>query len=64
MLIGYARVSTEDQRLRLQRDALKAAICEKIYREKVSEAAKRFPQRDKLIDFARPGDVLVVWKQT
>ncbi len=62
MLIGYARVSTEDQKLRLQRDALKAAGCEKVYREKVSGAARVLPVRDKLLEFAREGDVVVVWK--
>lgn len=62
MLIGYARVSTEDQKLRLQRDALKEAGCEKLFREKVSGAARSLPQRDKLLEFAREGDVVVVWK--
>lgn len=62
MLIGYARVSTEDQKLRLQRDALKAAGCERLFREKVSGAARTLPQREKLLDFAREGDVVVVWK--
>ena len=62
MLIGYARVSTEDQKLRLQRDALKEADCEKIFREKVSGAAKVLPARAKLLEFAREGDVVVVWK--
>lgn len=62
MLIGYARVSTEDQKLRLQRDALKEAGCEKFFREKLSGASKVLPERDKLLAFARKGDVVVVWK--
>ena len=62
MLIGYARVSTDDQKLRLQRDTLKEAGCTKLFREKVSGAAKALPARNKLLEFAREGDVVVVWK--
>ena len=62
MLIGYARVSTEDQKLQLQRDALKEAGCEKLYREKVSGAAAELPARARLLKYAREGDVVVVWK--
>jgi len=62
MLIGYARVSTDDQKLQLQRDALKAAGCGKLFREKVSGAAKTLPERARLLEFARDGDVVVVWK--
>ena len=61
MLIGYARVSTEDQKLRLQHDALKEAGCQKLFQEKGS-ASKELPARAKLLDFAREGDVVVVWK--
>ena len=56
MLIGYARVSTEDQKLRLQRDALDAAGCEKVFREKVSGAARQLPMREKMLNFARDGE--------
>lgn len=62
MLIGYARVSTDDQKLRLQRDALEEAGCEKLFREKVSGAAKKLPAREQLLEYAREGDVVVVWK--
>lgn len=62
MFIGYARVSTEDQKLYLQRDALKAAGCEKLYREKVSGAVRELPQRRNLLNYARKGDTVVVWK--
>lgn len=62
MLIGYARVSTEDQKLLLQQDALRAAGCERTFEEKVSGAAKKLPVRDELLEFARPDDVIVVWK--
>ena len=62
MLIGYARVSTEDQKLRMQHDALSAAGCDKIFDEKVSGAGARLPGREELLQYVRPGDVVVVWK--
>jgi DNA invertase Pin-like site-specific DNA recombinase len=62
MLIGYARVSTEDQKLHLQHDALSTAGCDKTFDEKVSGAGKRLPGREELLEYARPGDVVVVWK--
>jgi len=62
MRIGYARVSTEDQKLNLQRDALSAAGCEKIFDEKVCGSSPRLPAREELLDYARAGDVAVVWK--
>ena len=62
MRIGYARVSTEDQKLHLQRDALSAAGCEKTFEEKVSGTSARLPLRDELLEYARAGDVVVVWK--
>ena len=57
MLIGYARVSTEDQKLRLQHDALTDRGCEKL-----SGTSTTLPAREKLLTFARKGDVVVVWK--
>ena len=62
MRIGYARVSTEDQKLDLQHDALRAAGCDTIFDEKVSGAAERRPARTRLLDYARPGDVVITWK--
>ena len=62
MLIGYARVSTEDQKLRLQHDALTDGGCEKLLREKLSGTSTTLPAREKLLAFARKGDVVVVWK--
>jgi len=62
MRIGYARVSTEDQKLHLQRDALDAAGCEKIFEEKISGTSTRLPAREEMIEYARSGDVVVVWK--
>ena len=62
MLIGYARVSTEDQKLDLQRDALLTAGCDKIFAEKVSAARGPMPARQELLDYCRPGDVAVVWR--
>lgn len=60
MKLGYARVSTEDQTLQLQRPRLKEAGCEKVFEEKISGAARKRPQLEKLLGEVRKGDVLVV----
>ena len=62
MQIGYARVSTEDQNLTLQLDALKLAGCEKIFREKISGAKTDRPELTKLLEQVREGDTVTVWK--
>jgi len=62
MLIGYARVSTQDQHRALQLDALKAAGCEKVFVEKASGAQRDRPELIAAIDYVRAGDTLVVWK--
>ena len=62
MRIGYARVSTQDQKLELQLDDLKGYGCETVYKEKVSGKSKARPQLEKMIDQLRSGDVVVVWK--
>ena len=62
MLIGYARVSTQDQNLELQREALLRAGCEKIFEDKVSGAQSDRPSLTKAIEILRAGDTLVVWK--
>ncbi len=62
MLIGYARVSTQDQTPALQLDALQAAGCERVFEEKASGAQRDRPELKAAIDYARPGDTLVVWK--
>ena len=61
MKIGYARVSTQDQKLDLQLDDLKMAKCDKIYQEKISSTKER-PQLDKMLENLREGDTVVVWK--
>lgn len=61
-LIGYARVSTAEQELRLQVDALEKAGCWNIYTEKRSGAARKRPELDRAILDLRPGDTLVVWR--
>lgn len=60
MLIGYARVSTDDQDLRLQRAALKTAGCRRLYEEKVSGAKRDRPELTRMLDALREGDVVVV----
>jgi DNA invertase Pin-like site-specific DNA recombinase len=60
-LVGYARVSTNDQETRLQRDALRKAGAEKVYEEKASAVAKR-PELERCLANMKRGDVLVVWK--
>ena len=62
MLIGYARVSTGEQTLDLQLDALQQAGCEKIYRETASGAAAERPVLADVVGYLRPGDTLVVWR--
>lgn len=62
MRIGYARVSTEDQKLHLQRDALTAAGCEMIFDDTISGTSPRLPAREQLLGYARRGDIVVVWK--
>src|SRR6266545_6082470 len=60
--IGYARISTTDQNLNLQRDALTQAGCSKIFTDTISGAKADRPGLAQALEFARDGDVLVVWK--
>ena len=64
MLIGYARVSTQDQNPDLQIDALTKAGCDlqNIYQEKASGAQRDRPELKAAIKYARQGDTLIVWK--
>jgi len=62
MKIGYARVSTDDQELHLQLDALKEAGCDKIYTEKASGKSSNRPELDKALDTLRRDDIFVVWR--
>jgi DNA invertase Pin-like site-specific DNA recombinase len=62
MLIGYMRVSTGDQTTALQEDALQKAGCEKVYRDVISGAKDKRPGLSLLLEVARPGDTVVVWK--
>src|SRR5450759_3074592 len=61
-LIGYARVSTIDQNLALQRDALAEAGCGRIFTEQLSGAVTDRPALHDALEFARSGDTLIVWK--
>ena len=62
MLIGYARVSTQDQTLDLQTDALKQAGCEKIFTDTTSGAKSDRPGLQEAMNHLRAGDTLVVWR--
>ncbi|MFT3815210.1 MAG: recombinase family protein [Acidovorax sp.] len=62
MKIGYARVSTEDQHLDLQHDALRRAGCDRVFEEKKSGATNRRPALTATLRTLREGDVLTVWK--
>lgn len=62
MLIGYARVSTEEQSLDLQRDALRACDCTRIYEDKASGTKTARPGLTRALEQLREGDTLVVWR--
>ncbi len=61
-LVGYARVSTRDQTVALQLDALNAARCGRVFEETASGAQRDRPQLAAALDYMRAGDTLVVWK--
>lgn len=62
MRIGYARVSTQDQRPELQLDALAVAGCEQVFQEKMSGKDKDRPELETCLKVVRQGDTLVVWR--
>lgn len=62
MIFGYARVSTDDQLLDAQTDALTAAGAERIFGDKISGSTRKRPELDQLLDQLRPGDVIVATK--
>src|SRR3954465_8572568 len=62
MLIGYARVSTHEQNLDLQRDALKNAGCTKTFTDTVSGGTAERPGLAEAFHYLRDGDTLVVWR--
>ena len=61
-LIGYARVSTADQDLQLQLDALDKAGCDQVFTDKASGARTKRPGLDTCVEALAPGDTLVVWR--
>jgi len=62
MIIGYARVSTQDQNTQLQRGALEEAGCEQIFEERVTGTKRERPELQDCLRTLRDGDTLVVWK--
>ncbi|MBX9865690.1 MAG: recombinase family protein [Burkholderiales bacterium] len=62
MIIGYARVSTKDQNLDLQLDALNKEKCARIYKEVISGAKSERPVLQEMLNPVRPGDVIIIWK--
>lgn len=62
MLLGYARISTNDQNFDLQIDALTKHGCERFYKDTVSGAKAKRPGLDEMLKEARPKDVIVIWK--
>lgn len=61
-LIGYARVSTRDQTVAAQREALQKVECDRIFEETASGASRDRPELKAALDYMRKGDTLVVWK--
>lgn len=64
MLVGYARVSTDDQDMIRQTFQLRGVGCEKIYQETMSGTKKNRPQMEAMLEFIREGDVVVVCELT
>lgn len=62
MLIGYARVSTQDQNLALQKEALEREGCKTIFEDKMSGSRDERPGLKQVLNALREGDTLVVWK--
>lgn len=62
MQIGYARVSTDEQTLALQQDALQAAGCDRVFTDTISGATAERPGLTEALGYARAGDTLVVWR--
>jgi DNA invertase Pin-like site-specific DNA recombinase len=62
MKIGYARVSTQDQRLNLQLEALQRRGCKRVFREKVTAAYPDRPELNRMLEQLREGDIVAVWK--
>jgi DNA invertase Pin-like site-specific DNA recombinase len=62
MIFGYARVSTQDQNLDLQIDALKQYSVDQIFQEKMTGTKRERPQLDEMLKYLRKGDTVVVWK--
>ncbi|MEH6643711.1 recombinase family protein [Vreelandella glaciei] len=62
MIIGYARVSTQDQNPQLQRDALQQAGCEQVFEERITGTKRERPELQACLRTLRDGDTLVVWK--
>ncbi len=62
MLIGYVRVSTNDQNTDLQRNALNCSGCERIFEDKISGTKSERPGLKKLLRTLSAGDTLIVWK--
>src|SRR5918999_4477134 len=62
MNIGYARVSTQDQTLNLQKDALEKIGCKKIFTDTASGAKQERKGLEEALEYVREGDILVVWR--
>jgi len=62
MYIGYARVSTDDQNLAIQIQALEQAGCQRIFQEKLTGAHRQRPELVRMLEQLREGDAVVIWK--
>ena len=62
MLIGYARVSTQEQNLQMQKEALRGAGCRKVFHDKASGTLAERPGLNRALEMLREGDTLVIWK--